>query len=427
LGVDLLLWWLPFGEIRVNCISELSARRKIEVSDLNYTSRLEEIKNLASALEGRTLELQKAAALDAGFPVKITSVEVQLAVEYLQTMEKEIEWLENGQPYGTVAAIFPYDAPSVMLARLGGSALLTGNRLRFSFSSHTPRTAALIAAMSKPFETFEPVIGQDNRGFGRECVEDKTVRVLFIAGASEVGETYRSRHRAFDKLFFAGPGGMPAAVVFADADAQAASRFIARRAFINGGQYCTTLKKALIHRDLYEEVREQILELTGNLTVGDPFDPETDIGPIRVERTRLILERALDKCSGARKLAGAIEGERVLPLVLEMEGGEIPDLELFGPFLLLKPFDDHEPIVQELTQTKYGFLLAFYGSPSGETKRAFYEHFGMVHDNPDFHFTPLRLPFGGKKDSGWILERQGDGWIERDGAFLYSKELVRSK
>jgi len=48
----------------------------------------------------------------------------------------------------------------------------------------------------------------------------------------------------------------------------------------------------------------------------------------------------------------------------------------------------------------------------------------MVHDNPDFYFTPLRLPFGGKKDSGWILERQGDQWIERDGAFIYSQELV---
>jgi acyl-CoA reductase-like NAD-dependent aldehyde dehydrogenase len=390
------------------------------VSDVDYTSRLEESKNLASILEGQTSEFQEAAALDAGFPVKITSVEVELAVEYLQTMEKEIEWLENGQPYGTVAAIFPYDAPSVMLARLGGSALLTGNRLRFSFSSQTP------AAISKPFETFEPVMGEDNREFGRGCVEDEAVRVLFISGASAVGEAYRSQHSSFDKLFFAGPGGMPAAVVFEDADAQAASRFIARRAFINGGQYCTTLKKALIHRDLYEEVREQILEFTGNLRVGDPLDPETDIGPIRVERTRMILERALDRCSRARKLAGAIEGERVLPLVLEMEGGEIPDLELFGPFLVLKPFDDREPMVQELTQTKYGFLLAFFGSADRKTERAFQEHFGMVHDNPDFTFTPLRLPFGGKKESGWILERQGADWIERDGAFLYSKELVKS-
>jgi acyl-CoA reductase-like NAD-dependent aldehyde dehydrogenase len=396
------------------------------VASVDYTSRLEAIQNLASILESRTSELQEAAALDAGFPVKITSVEVKLAVEYLQTMEEEIEWLGNGQPYGTVAAIFPYDAPSVMLARLGGSALLTGNRLRFSFSSQTPRTAALIAAMSKPFETFEPIMGQDNRGFGRGCVEDEAVRVLFISGASAVGEAYRVKHSAFDKLFFAGPGGMPTAVVFEDADPQAASRFITRRAFINGGQYCTTLKKALIHRDLYQEVREQILEFTGNLRVGDPFDPETDIGPIRVERTRLILERALDKCSWARKLAGAIEGERVFPLVLEMDGGEIPDLELFGPFLLLKPFDDHKPMVQELTQTKYGFLLAFFGSIDGETERVFQEHFGMVHDNPDFTFTPLRLPFGGKKESGWILERQGDGWIERDGAFLYSKELVRN-
>ena len=397
------------------------------MSEVDYTSRLEEIKNLANALEGRTSELQEAAALDAGFPVKITSVEVELAVEYLQTMEKEIEWLENGQPYGTVAAIFPYDAPSVMLARLGGSALLTGNRLRFSFSSQTPRTAALIGAISKPFETFEPVMGQDNRGFGRGCVEDEAVRVLFISGASAVGEAYRRQQSGFDKLFFAGPGGMPAAVVFEDADAQAASHFIARRAFINGGQYCTTLKKALIHRDLYEEVREQILEFTGSLRVGDPLDPETDIGPIRVERTRLILERALDGCSRARKLAGAIEGEKVLPLVLEMEGGQIPDLELFGPFLVLKPFDDHEPMVQELTQTRYGFLLAFFGSADGETERAFQEHFGMVHDNPDFTFTPLRLPFGGKKESGWILERQGHDWIERDGAFLYSKELIRNK
>ena len=396
------------------------------MSDVDYTSRLEEIKNLASALEGRTSELQEAAAHDAGFPVKITSVEVELAVEYLQTMEKEIEWLENGKPYGTVAAIFPYDAPSVMLARLGGSALLTGNRLRFSFSSQTPLTAALIAAISKHFETFEPVMDQDNRGFGRGCVEDEAVRVLFISGASAVGEAYRGQHSSFDKLFFAGPGGMPAAVVFEDADAQAASRFIARRAFINGGQYCTTLKKALIHRDLYEDVREQILEFTGNLRVGDPLDPETDIGPIRVERTRLILERALDKCSRARKLTGAIEGEKVLPLVLEMEGEEIPDLELFGPFLVLKPFDDHEAMVQELIQTKYGFLLAFFGSTDGATEGAFQEHFGMVHDNPDFTFTPLRLPFGGKKESGWILERQGDDWIERDGAFFYSKELVKS-
>ena len=393
---------------------------------VDYKRRIEEIKRLADGLVSRKPELQETAAMDAGFPVKITSVEIDLAVDYLHTIEEEIEWLGDGQAYGTVAAIFPYDAPTVMLARLGGSALLTGNRLRFSFSSHTPRTAALIAKLSKSFQTFEPRVGQDNRDFGRDCIEDEAVRVLFISGASEVGVAYREVHRYFDKLFFAGPGGMPAAVVLEDAAVEAASRFIAGRAFINGGQYCTTLKKALIHRDLYEQVRDRILEFTGHLRIGNPLDPQTDIGPIRVERTRLILERALDECSAARLLAGGIDGERVFPLVLEMEKQKIPDLELFGPFLVLKPFEDHESMVQELIQTKYGFLLAFFGSAGKETEAIFKKHFGMVHDNPNFTFTPLRLPFGGKKESGWILERQGNGWVQRDGAFLYSQELVKN-
>jgi acyl-CoA reductase-like NAD-dependent aldehyde dehydrogenase len=397
------------------------------LSSTDYSKRLDDIKGLARRLESRKADFQEAAALDAGFPVKITSVEVELAVQHLNTMEEEIHWLQNGRPYGTVGAIFPYDAPTVMLARLGGAALLTGNQLRFSFSSQTPRSAHLIVEIGKDLKAFQPVVGENNRAFGRGCVEDERVRVLFISGGSAVGEAYRREHRAFDKLFFAGPGGMPVAVVHEDADVEAASRFIARRAFINGGQYCTTLKKTFIHRDLYEEVRNQILEYVGNLKVGDPLDPETDIGPIRVERTRAMLRRGLEECSEARLLTGGMEGELVFPLILEMNKGKIPDLELFGPFLVLSPFQGEEGLVQELIQTKYGFLLAFFGSPTEHTRETFQAHFGMVYDNPDFLFTPLRFPFGGKKDSGWILERQGDRWIERDGAFQYTKELIKAK
>ena len=204
----------------------------------------------------------------------------------------------------------------------------------------------------------------------------------------------------------------------------AAARFIARRAFINGGQYCTTLKKAYIHQSFYEEVRKDILDRVQRLKVGDAFNPKTDIGPIRVERTRNILQNALEKCRPARLVTGSITGETVFPLVLEAENTEIPDLELFGPFLLLKPFDDPHEAAIELVKTRYGFLLSFFGSPSEKIKALFYSHFGMVHNNPDFTFTPLRLPFGGKKASGWILERKGNDWIERDGAFIYTKELA---
>jgi acyl-CoA reductase-like NAD-dependent aldehyde dehydrogenase len=388
-----------------------------------FEERLEQIVQLAQGIEQRKDELLVAAAEDAGFPVKITAVEVTLALEHLRSMREEIPWVTGGKPFGTVAAILPYDAPVVVLARLGGAALLTGNRLRFSFSSWTPRSAAILADISRGIDVLEPILDQDNRAFGEGCVADPAVRLLFISGASAVGETYRLQHEAFDKLFFAGPGGMPAAVVFADADPEAASRFIARRAFINGGQYCTTIKKALIHRSLYPQIRDAVLESAENLKIGDPHDAATEIGPVRVERTRLLLERALALCDGARHLAGRIDGEWIYPLVLELDA--IPDLELFGPFLALKPFDDPDQAVQELIRTRYGFLLAYFGTPPDGAKSLFDDNFGMVHDNPDFFFTPLRLPFGGRKASGWILERAAQGWKERDGAFLYSKELVK--
>lgn len=389
-----------------------------------FKARLDEIQRLADAIDRHKTNLMEAAAHDAGFPVKITSIEVDLSVDHLRTMDKEIPWVENGRSYGTVATIFPYDAPTVVLARLGGAALLTGNTLRFSLSSQTPRSASVLAEICKPFQSIQPVVGMDNREFGRRCVADKDIRLFFISGASAVGEVYRRQHKSFDKLFFAGPGGMPAAIVFEDADATAAASFIARRAFINGGQYCTTLKKVYIHRSLYEDIRKEILDMVQRLKVGDAFEPKTDIGPIRVERTRNILQNALEKCRTAHLLTGSINGETVFPLVLETENTDIPDLELFGPFLLLKPFDDPDEAAMELVKTRYGFLLSFFGSPAEKIKTLFYSHFGMVYDNPDFTFTPLRLPFGGKKASGWILERKGNDWIERDGAFIYSKELA---
>jgi acyl-CoA reductase-like NAD-dependent aldehyde dehydrogenase len=389
-----------------------------------YAGRLREIRRLAGRLAERKEDLARAGAEDAGFPVGITSMEVDLAVDYLSTMDCELPWVEGGMPYGTVAAIFPYDAPAVMLGRLGGASLLTGNRLRFTFSSWSRRTATILAEIACSVPELEPMVGGDNRIFGQRSVTDAAVRVLFISGASGVGEAYRRQRDGFDKVFFAGPSGMPAAVVFADADPHAAARFITRRAFINGGQYCTTLKKALIHQDLYDQVRRGVLEWAGRLRVGDPFDSETHIGPIRVERTRLLLQAAMEQLVGTVLVSGKIDGEWVHPLVLETEK-EIPDLELFGPVLILKPFRHAGDSVRELIQTRYGFLVAYFGSPPDDALHLFREHFGMVLDNPDFLFMPLRVPFGGRKASGWILERAGERWVERDGAFIYTKELAR--
>ncbi len=385
--------------------------------------RLRVCSNLGAKLEEAKNDLIVAAAKDAGFPKKITSIEVDLSVRHLKTMEEEVRYVNGKKPYGVVAAVFPYDAPSVMLARLGGAAILGGNRLRFSFSSLTPSTAEIITDLVAPFEELESVYPMDNRLFGQQCVEDPKVRVLFISGAGAVGEFYSGAIKYFDKIFFAGPGGMPAALVFEDADAEQAAEFIVTRAFINGGQYCTTIKRALIHKSLFNVIKEKVLKKTDKIKVGDPMDDDTDIGPIKAMRTRILLDNALKRCKDARILKGSMNGEWVEPFVVETD--DYPDMELFGPFLILHKCETEKDLVEAATNTQYGFLLAYFGNPSRESVERFHSVFGMVHNNPGFKFTPLRLPFGGKGKSGWILTRKNSHIEKRDGAFIYSEELVR--
>jgi hypothetical protein len=81
--------------------------------------------------------------------------------------------------------------------------------------------------------------------------------------------------------------------------------------------------------------------------------------------------------------------------------------------------------VEQVLASRYPFLVSWFGSPPPGAEEALTKNFGMVYDNPDFLFTPLRLPFGGKGASGWIIENRHGTLIKRDGAFIYSAELVR--
>ena len=80
-----------------------------------------------------------------------------------------------------------------------------------------------------------------------------------------------------------------------------------------------------------------------------------------------------------------------------------------------------------MLRSRYPFLVTFFGTPPPDAPERLTKTFGMVYDNPDFLFTPLRLPFGGKGESGWILENTNGELVKRDGAFIYSAELARSK
>ena len=388
------------------------------------TARLNLLSSLGTSLTDHREALVAAAGDDTGTPCTIAGLEVQLAVEHLQTMVQDVAYVKNKAPYGTVAAIFPYDAVPVMLARVGGAAVLGGNTFRFSFSSQTPHTARLVTELLQSFAPFQPNLGLDNRAFGTACVADPQVQAFFISGGGEVGNLYAAQAAHFEKLFFAGPSGMPAAILGADAPVESAARYLVRRAFINGGQYCTTIKKAYIAAPIYDAVKTALLDLLPDLKVGDPRDPEVWIGPIKVQRTRLLLQEALRRLDSPRFLQPPdLAGELIQPIVCEV--ADVPDLEMFGPFLALIKVSDATDAITRAVRTRYPFSVSLFGSAPAPELDLLQQTFGMVHNNPDFTFTPLRLPFGGKKDSGWIMEKQDGKMLRRDGAFIYSAELVR--
>ncbi len=389
-----------------------------------FAPRLAVLHELAERMIRRRADLVEAEGEDIGTPCSAVNMEVDMAVEHLRTMAEEVSQVEGKAPYGTVAAILPYDAPPIMVARVGGAAILGGNKFRFSCSSQTPRTARLLAEVVAGLPDFAAVAGMDNREFGRACVDDPQVRVFFISGGGQVGAAYEKQAHHFDKLFFAGPSGLPPVILFKDAPLEQAVRFVVGRAFINGGQYCTTLKRAYIHREIYEAAKALILARMPEVQVGDPRDPKTRIGPIKVERTKKLLDRALESLQDPHFLVPPRrDGQWQGPFLLETP--EPPDTEMFGPFLALVKVTSDQAAVARVLPSRYPFLVGWFGSPPPGAKDALTKTFGMTYDNPDFIFTPLRLPFGGKGESGWIIENHNGRLTKRDGAFIYSAELVR--
>ena len=170
-----------------------------------FAPRLEILQQLADRLEQRRADLIEAEAEDIGTPCSAVAMEVTMAVEHLRTMALEVPLVAGKAPYGTVAAILPYDAPPVMVARVGGAAILGGNQFRFSCSSQTPRTARLFQELVAGLPGFTMVVGMDNREFGRACVDDPEVGSSSSPAGVKWGPPTKDKPFTSTSFFLPGP------------------------------------------------------------------------------------------------------------------------------------------------------------------------------------------------------------------------------
>jgi acyl-CoA reductase-like NAD-dependent aldehyde dehydrogenase len=260
---------------------------------------------------------------------------------------------------------------------------------------------------------------------GTPLVRHHEVRAISFTGSNEVGTTIRADGGRLGKPVQLELGGQNPAVVLSDADLDQAAEGIALGAMGATGQKCTATRRAIVHRDVYDDFRERLLEKVSSLTVGDPFDDATDLGPLvnqaaldsfaeAVERVQK--EGATILTGGSRITSGALAaGYFVEPTVVDdVEPGSLLACEeVFAPLLGLIPADDYVQAVEIANSVRYGLSAAVFTSSIRAAERFIADiEAGVVHVNSQTSGAEAHVPFGGTKDSGFGPHEQGRAAVE---------------
>ena len=324
-------------------------------------------------------------------------------------------------PAGVVGVISPFNFPFFLSMRSVAPALGAGNGVVLKPHDDTPITGGTLVA--RVFEeTGMPkgllnVIMADIHEIGDAFVEHPIPRIISFTGSESVGRHIggvagRSLKRAILEL-----GGNSALIVMADADLDYALNAAVFSRFTHQGQICMSANRVLVHRSLYPQFLEKYVGRVSRLKVGDPRQPETDIGPLinraQVDTLSRQIQTAVDE--GARVvLRGKSEGNVISPTIFADVRPEmaIARHEMFGPAVCVIPFDSAEEAIRIANDSPYGLSGAIHTKNVEQgAEWAKQIDSGMVHVNDGTINDEPLVAFGGEKASGfgrlngkWALE-----------------------
>jgi len=317
------------------------------------------------------------------------------------------------QPAGVVVGIAPWNAPVILGTRAVASPLAYGNTVVLKASEICPHTHAEIAralddAGLPPgainLLTHDP---DDAPDIVDELIAHPAVRRVNFTGSTRVGRLVAENAARHLKRVLLELGGKAPMVVLADADldeAVAAAKF---GAFMHQGQICMSTERIVADRAVAGDFAERLSEKARALKVGDPRDPETQIGPMvnpsAVERVAGLVQDAVSH--GAKVLSGGEpDGPLFPPTVLAGVTSEMRVYreESFGPVVGIVEVDGPDAAVRVANDTEYGLAAAVFGRhvPTALDVARRIES-GICHVNGSTVHDEAQMPFGGVKASGW--------------------------
>ncbi|PTR12573.1 MULTISPECIES: aldehyde dehydrogenase [unclassified Novosphingobium] len=335
------------------------------------------------------------------------------------------------EPVGVVGAIVPWNAPAMLAALKVAPALAAGCTVVLKASPEAPGHALLLAEVAESIGLPAGVLNviTADRAASEVLVRDSRVDKISFTGSSTAGCRIASILGERMARYTLELGGKSAAVILDDYDIETAAATLARRAPDMTGQVCAALTRVIVSRHRHDAFLEALSSAFGKVRLGDPFDPETRMGPLATARQRERVEAYLASgresgatlATGGGRPAGIERGWFIEPTVFGNvdPSARIAQEEIFGPVLSVIPAQDEAEAVRIANDTIFGLNNAVF---TNDVDRAYAVarqlRSGTVgHNGLQMDFT---IAFGGFKMSGVGRE----GGVEGLKPYLESKTVL---
>jgi acyl-CoA reductase-like NAD-dependent aldehyde dehydrogenase len=415
-------------------------------SGLSGAQRGAYLSKAADVIASRVEEIAQDMTREMGKPLRESRIETARSAAILRFFAGE-GWRPVGKlfeqsaakslvytrrrPVGVVGLITPWNFPAAIPTWKMAPALAYGNTVVLKLAQYSPLTGLhLVRAFEEaelPDGVLNLVIGSGSK-VGEPIVEDPRVRAISFTGSVPVGQIVRDQAAKRGKRIQLELGGHNPLIVAEDADLGKAVTAAYAGAFWSAGQKCTATRRIFVAEPVYDEFREQFLTRIADGKVGDPTDPETEVGPI-VNQTQF--DDVMAGIERGRSQAGTLltGGERADPeayLIAPTVFENVPDdaflscEEVFGPVTTLYRFSSLEEAIARANAVPFGLSASVFTTDLRVADRFVNElQAGILHVNSQTAGADVHVPFGGTKESGYGPHEQGSAAIE-----FYTEEIT---